>query len=108
MPTSRRPPTRPPFVPAGAVFEDLPQDVRTALTEVINPLYEELVLRAETPLQRAAGLSVVHAAWLEVVLQHDLGRDLAAVLADGAGERVADHREAIGRYMLVAAMRDKL
>ena len=62
-------PTRPYFVPPGVTFETLPRTLQALLTDVIQPLYSETVLRAESALERQAGITLCYLAWQECLLQ---------------------------------------
>jgi len=92
-------------VPPGVFFADLPQEKQLALTEVIGPLYRQLVLEAPDALEQSAGLSLVHAAWLEVVGQCELGRVLVG--ANDFGQD-GEAQGALGRHMRTVKMKDQL
>lgn len=92
------PPIPPPrWVPPGVQFDMLERSMQLALVEVVEPLYEELVLQVSDPLERSTGLTIVHIVWLEIVDQHEMGRDysqISAVLGIASPERsdmIAQH-----------------
>ena len=66
-------PTRIHFLPANVPFESLPSETQTALSTIVAPLYDEVVVRAESALERSAGLTLVHLVTLEVLEQIKLG-----------------------------------
>jgi hypothetical protein len=73
------PPIRPPrWVPAGIEFDHLPRPVQQALVEIVEPLYEQLVMAAEDGLERSTGLTLVHLLWLEILDQRDIGLEYGA------------------------------
>ena len=51
---------RPRWTPPGVDFGSLPQEVRRALAEIVDPLYEQLVLGVPDPLEESTGLTIVH------------------------------------------------
>lgn len=68
------PPTGPPrWTPPGLDLEGLPQEIRTAVDEIVEPLYEQLVHGAADPLEKSTGMTVVHLVWQEILDQHKLG-----------------------------------
>ncbi len=68
---------RPYWVPDGVSFESLDPALRRAYAAVIEPLYDEYVLKAEDALERAAGITLVHLTWLELRGQVDLEKELS-------------------------------
>lgn len=99
-------PVRPLWIPDGVDFDSLPPQLRLALAEVIDPVYDELVLGAHGALERVAGLAVCHLAWIEVLTQLELGGALAAALARGEG--VAACQDFVNRAVRTAMARDRL
>lgn len=80
-------PPRPFWIPPGFDFASLPVGVQEAVIEIVGPLYRGLVLQARTSLQRAAGLTVVHLTWLEILETVQLGHGTVdAVSAAGPPE----------------------
>src|SRR5689334_15759410 len=63
----------PPWLPVGLKFDALPQPLKHAVTNIINPAYRELVTEAPTALERTVGLSYMHLIWLELLDQFNLG-----------------------------------
>ena len=54
--------------------ENLPEGLQLAIETIIVPAYEELVMGAESTMERLAGLSAVHLTHLEVDDQIELAR----------------------------------
>jgi hypothetical protein len=68
-------PGTPPWVPEGVGYDMIPEKVRAMIAEIIEPAYEQLVVRARDALEKTTGLTIVHLAWQEMVDQIDLARD---------------------------------
>jgi len=84
------PSVRPYFIPASVDYDALPEPVRQALVGVVGPAYQDLVERALTALERAAGVTLVFLLTMEVIEQFALARvtDFGAPpSADAARER---------------------
>lgn len=69
-----RPADQPYWVPAGDEYDHLPNDLKQAVVQVINPVYEQLVLQAAPGLAQSTGLTIVHLMWLETLEQLELAR----------------------------------
>ena len=90
------------WLPGGGLWRRLPEGVRRAVRELLEPAYERLVRRAPGELERSAGVTLVHLMWLELC---DQAR-LAEVIADrqSAVAIVEQPEEWIARHLhLVAA-----
>lgn len=98
--------TRPLWIPPDLTFDNLPPALQIALTEVIGPLYRELVLEAPTELERSAGLTLVHAAWLEVHKQIELNRTLVDPLSRGEG--TDELAKLVAESLRLAGTKDRL
>ena len=77
---------------------------QNAITEIITPAYHELVLAAPNGFERSAGMTYVHMAWLELVEQLSLGKDLEANLPLGVGTKGIEGR--IGQFPVRLPMID--
>jgi hypothetical protein len=69
------------WVPQGVDLEVVPEEVRQALAEVVQPVYERMVLQTDDPLERSLGVTIAHLLWLEVLQQFDLKREYVQVSA---------------------------
>ena len=106
------PPVRPYFIPPSVDYDALPPDVQLALAGIVEPAYKQLVERAMTGLERAAGVSLVFLLTLEVLDQLKLGRDTdfttldSAAAAEERNKRIDEHlrilsaKQASARFML--------
>ena len=65
----------PPWVPEGVAYDMLSERARTMIAEIVEPAYEQLVLRARDALEKTTGLTIVHLVWQEILDQIDLARD---------------------------------
>jgi hypothetical protein len=72
-------PGTPPWVPDGVAYEMLSQRARAMIAEILEPAYEQLVLRARDALEKITGLTIVHLVWQEILDQMDLARDYEKV-----------------------------
>lgn len=84
---------RPYWIPAGVNFDAFPEQLRLAITEVINPVYRDLVLGAEGGLEKSTGISIVSLLWMELLGQIEMGEDLADP------RMMQDHGELINRLI---------
>ncbi len=51
---------QPAWVPEDVDFDKVPEAVRQAVAEIIEPAYRQLVTEAEDPLERSVGVTMVH------------------------------------------------
>ena len=64
------PVSRPAWAPGDVDLIKVPEPVRRAVAEIVEPAYRKLVAEVEDPLERSIGLTLVHLMWLEVLDQH--------------------------------------
>jgi hypothetical protein len=88
-------------------FEEFEPALQLAITEIINPAYEELVLGARTALERCSGLTYVHLCWIEVIEQIDMAKEQGKALPRGEtrganGWRLHDHLRLVAQKDKVA------
>ena len=74
---TRKPPTElspdiPHWLPTGRHWDDLPQNIRRAVSRILTPAYRRFVLEAPAELERSVGLTLVHLMWLELCDQIQL------------------------------------
>ena len=88
--TKRKPRTRskpspttpaPLWVPDDVDLELLPQEVRQAITQIVQPVYERFVIASDDPLEKSLGVTVTHLLWLEILQQSDLKREFTQLTA---------------------------
>ena len=94
-------PSRPYWIPERIDLDALPEALRLAISEIVNPAYQEFVLGAADALQRSAGATYVHLVWLEVLHQCELGQELDKFLRPNFGfaaqaDMVAQHLRLVG------------
>lgn len=68
---------RPFWIPDGVNFDSLPAELKIAITGIVDPAYNELVLSAASGLEQSTGLTIVHLLWLEILDQIQLGKGFA-------------------------------
>ncbi len=66
------------WIPDDVDFGRFPAELRTAIAEVINPAYRELVEQAREGLEKSAGLTVIWLMWLEILDHIQLGHSLTS------------------------------
>lgn len=101
----QNPGPRPFWVPEGVDFDRLPQQLRTAIFDIVDPIYQSLVLEAQDALQKSAGLTVVSLAWLEILDQIRLGEELRD--PDTAIQCSAEREKLIARHLRLAGAKIK-
>ena len=100
-------PIRPYFMPRTIDFDSLPEDVKTALSAIVQPAYDELVLGAVTALERSAGATITFLLALEVLDHFQIGHtmNLSGMPCD---EQDAARREKdLNRYLRVVTSKQK-
>lgn len=93
-------PDRPFWIPDGVDFETLPAELQTAITALINPAYNQLVVSASPGLEQSTGLTIVQLLWLEILEQIEIGAGAGNAIADEAGH--AEREAMIGRLLRVS------
>jgi len=58
---------RPLWVPAGLNLDALAPELQRGISDIVNPAYQELVLLAQTAIERASGVTFVHLLYLELI-----------------------------------------
>src|SRR6266849_5954600 len=105
-PQSTAPGPRPVWIPPGLKFDKLSPALQRGIKDIVDPAYDELVLRAANSLQRSCGLTYVHLLWLELIEQIDLGKDMGETLPQGEGTDA--HQGKMLRHMRLIAQKDKV
>ena len=96
---------RPFWIPEGVRFDSLPEELKVAISGVINPAYKELVLCASSGLEQSTGLTVVQLLWLEILEQIQIGK---VVVENSDEQEDIQKREAmIARYLRLAGAKNK-
>ncbi|MHC4874845.1 MAG: hypothetical protein ACYTGL_00015 [Planctomycetota bacterium] len=99
------PPVRPYWIPEGVDFSALPADLRTAISTLVSPAYEELVLRAKPGLEQTTGTTIVQFMWLEVLEMFEIGREFMQV--DSSPESRQERDAKVSRLLKVVAAKSK-
>ncbi len=53
-----------------AALDDVPDEVKGAIDDVVRPAYLRFVVETHDPIERSLGMTLVHLMWLEVLQQH--------------------------------------
>ena len=93
--------SRPYWLPEDTEFAALPRPLQVAITEILYPAYEQLVLGAADPLERATAATFVHLLWLELLQQLELGNCLEDLMRPNFGSAalngvIAQHLRLVG------------
>jgi len=92
---------RPFWIPEGQKFDDYPRELKQALLDIVQPLYEEEVMAARTPMEKSSALSFVLATWLEVLKAYENGCRINP--QKGSAGSIETNEEAIRQYSRIAA-----
>jgi hypothetical protein len=88
------------WVPPGFKTETLGRDAQKALAEVVNPVYEQLVLQPRDSLERSTGLTHLYLLW-EEMLHHF---QVAKSYSNNPLER-NDYERKLSRYIELAKLK---
>ena len=64
--------TLPPWLRDDPFFQSLPEQHQQAIGSIIQPLYEQFVLRPTDHLERSTGSSVIYLLWSELLKQAEI------------------------------------
>ncbi len=106
LPGTPLPGTRPLWIPDGVDFDALPKPLQCAVADIINPTYNELVLQAQTGLERSVGLTYTHLLWLAAIDMIEIARDMGPGLERGEG--TDQHQKKIKRHLRLVGQKDRL
>jgi hypothetical protein len=109
---TRKPPSTPIpasrlyWVPPEIPWESLPADLQVALTEIVGPCHDTLVVGEREPLAKAVGLTLVTLLTVEVLTQFELGEEFLGKLPGApADAKVRD--KLIEKYLRLAGAKLK-
>ena len=89
---------RPFFLGSGLDLETLPPDLRVAIEQIVVPIYERYVLRANGSLEAATGASLTFLMALEILSQYAIGQETLGCLKPNKEQSVHRQQE-IDRYL---------
>jgi hypothetical protein len=98
-------PVRPFWIPPDLKVDQLSPAMQLAIAQILNPAYEELVVLAQSEIERSMGLTHVHLLWHELIQQIDLAKDMGQTLPKGEGTEA--HQEKLVRHMRLISQKDK-
>jgi hypothetical protein len=70
-----RPKNTPLWSPDGVDLDVVPPEVKQAIEELVQPIYEQYVVNAADSLEKSLGASIAHLLWLEILDQFDIKRE---------------------------------
>jgi len=80
-PAEPRPQNLPLWAPAGVDLTVVPPEVQQACAELIQPIYEQFVVKAADGMEKSIGITVSHLLWLEILDQFDIKREYTQIEA---------------------------
>jgi hypothetical protein len=95
----------PAWVPPGLDYDNIGPEVRCTLTEVVGPLYAEVVAGAGSGWERATGMTYVHAVCLSLAAAQALGTSLGTTLVGEGG--LGAHSEQWTGYLRTVALQHR-
>jgi hypothetical protein len=78
---STHPQSIPLWAPDGADLKVVPPEIRQAIAQLIQPIYEQFVLNASDGLEKSLGITITHLLWLEILEQLDIKREYVQIEA---------------------------
>lgn len=97
---------RPYFLPSSIDLEAFPAEVRLAVDEILMPVYREMVMGAQSSLERAAAVSLAFLLYLELIDQFAIGQD--AIVSKAGADESARRDKAIERYSRIVGAKQKV
>ena len=100
------------WMPEGMELAFVPPEVRHAISRVVQPVYQRLVVESHDPLEKSLGVTVSHLLWLEILQQYHMKReyDLTAVLqvTNGHYSDIDQHIRILGAKVKVTQVLERL
>lgn len=76
---------RPYYIPADFDWDSLAESAKVAVVQLCDSLYHELVLKAQSPVERLQGAQACFLAFLLVLSQCRVGEELQDAMGQGSG-----------------------
>jgi hypothetical protein len=90
------------WVPPGFKLETLGRDAQKALAEVVNPVYEQLVLQPSDCLERSTGLTHLYLLWEEMLHHFQVAESYSN---DPRERSLRDYERNLSRYIELAKLK---
>ena len=105
---ARSPPTSPAplWVPNDVDLHLVPDEVRQAITQIVQPVYERFVIASDDPLEKSPGVTATHLLWLEILQQADLKREYSEITAVLGTQK--DHGRDIDQHLRIIKSKVKV
>jgi len=69
------------WAPDGVDLKVVPPEIRQAIAQLIQPIYEQFVVNASDGLEKSLGITITHLLWLEILEQLDIKREYVQIEA---------------------------
>lgn len=79
------------WIPHGIDIDALPSEVRSAITDILYPACQELVVGAADPLERDAATTYIHLWLLGLIHQFELGKEIDRYGFAASAEMMVQH-----------------
>jgi hypothetical protein len=90
------------WIPPGFKTETLGQNAQQALAEVVNPVYEQLVLQTSDSLERSTGLTHLYLLWEEMLHHFQVAESYSS---DPRERSLKDYERNLSRYIELAKLK---
>jgi hypothetical protein len=95
---------KPYFLPDVA-WDDLPENVRSALLAIVLPAYQELVVNGPNVLERSAGMSLVFLLTEETIEQFEIGALMNFGRDRGASQ---ERQQSMDKHLRIISAKQKV
>ena len=92
-----REPGLPLWAPVGFDASRVPAEVQQAAREIVQPVYEQFVVRAADGLEKSMGVTIAHLLWLEILEQFDMKKEYCEI--DAVLGLPGNRHDAIDRHL---------
>jgi hypothetical protein len=96
-PPQPRPQNLPIWAPDAADLDVVPPEVQQAITDLLQPFYEQYVVNASDGMEKSLGITVVHLLWLELLEQFDIRNEYITI--EAVLHTTHDRPEMIDRHL---------
>ncbi len=92
---------RPPWIPNDRDLDRIPDEVRLAVDQIVQPVYERFVVESSDPLEKSLGVTVTHLLWLEILQQANHKHKYTELTALLGTETEMDHHREIDQHLRI-------
>ena len=105
-PAKAKSPPAPLWVPSNVDLKLVPDEIRQAIIQIVQPVYERFVIASDDPLEKSLGVTVTHLLWLEILQQADLKREYSEITAVLGTQK--DHGRDIDQHLRIIESKVKV